>query len=117
MLNHITRSWQRETADSFTLHDAAGHIVGAVAFDPVKGWGGTIVDRSAGGEVRWIDRLGHDLGRARRRVERELAAIRSGETERELIACRAASPMRPAFGTADVDGLALFDHARQPSLF
>lgn len=36
----------------------------------------------------------------------------------QLVALRAASPMRPVAGrTADIDGLALFDHARQPSLF
>lgn len=36
----------------------------------------------------------------------------------QLIAIRAASPMRPIDGrTADVDGLALFDAVRSPSLF
>ena len=35
----------------------------------------------------------------------------------QIVALRAASPMRPAPGkTHDVDGLALFDHARQPTL-
>lgn len=40
------------------------------------------------------------------------------ERERQLVALRSASPMRPAqYGTtAPVDGLALFDHARQPAL-
>lgn len=40
------------------------------------------------------------------------------ERNRQLVELRAASPLRPAAGRADdVDGLALFDAARQPSLF
>ena len=39
------------------------------------------------------------------------------EQWRERVALQAASPMRPPAGrTADVDGLALFDHVRQPAL-
>lgn len=40
------------------------------------------------------------------------------ESDRQLAQLRATSPLRPADGlTHDVDGLGLFDHARQPSLF
>lgn len=40
------------------------------------------------------------------------------DRNRQLVELRAASPLRPATGRADdVDGLALFDAARQPSLF
>lgn len=39
------------------------------------------------------------------------------ERERQELFLRAASPLRPlARATHDVDGLALFDHARQPAL-
>lgn len=49
-----------------------------------------------------------------RRWEGRPARLRDAE----MIALRSASPLRPPAGrAADVDGLALFDHARQPSLF
>lgn len=46
------------------------------------------------------------------------ARRRRSARQRDLVALRLASPLRPVAGrTADVDGLALFDVVRQPSLF
>lgn len=40
------------------------------------------------------------------------------DRDRQLAELKARSPLRPVAGrTQDVDGLALFDAARQPSLF
>lgn len=37
--------------------------------------------------------------------------------ERQIVALKAASPLRSAAAQHDVDGLALFDQPRQPALF
>lgn len=49
--------------------------------------------------------------------ERARRASASAERDRQLLALKLASPNRPAAPQHDVDGLALFDTARQPSLF
>lgn len=50
-------------------------------------------------------------------LARELFIDPRAARDREFMQLRSASPLRPVAGrTADVDGLALFDHARQPAM-
>lgn len=60
---------------------------------------------------------GPDLERELRQGNAALVDPAQLVRERQLVTLRAASPLRPVEGrTAPVDGLALFDHARQPAL-
>lgn len=111
----IARRWEAAGATGYRLRDAAGHIIAEVFCEHLgTRWQGYILPRE-GREYLGVPCNARNPQRAMRAVEGELAGIRSCETERQLIAVRAASPMRPLDRrTAPVDGLALFDHARSP---
>ena len=112
----IARRWERGTNGDYRMRDAAGHIIAEVWMDERGLWQGYILPRDGRADLG----IPCDAKRpetALLTVEGELAGIRSTESERQLIAARSASPMRPLDRqAAPVDGLALFDAFRSPEL-
>lgn len=113
----LIRRWQRDNASTWHLCDAAGHPLAFIQHKGANGYVGMIFGRE-GRADHVIERLGHETRQARANMEQALLTVPMGQGEAALIACALASPIRPVAGrTAAVDGLALFDHARQPTLF
>lgn len=116
MAQDIARRWHSDRPGLHCLFDAAGHAVAMMMHRQSGTYQGIIYGRD-GRDDRIVESLPGETAKARRALELVLSSLRSSDSERALIACRLASPMRPLARTAaDVDGLALFDVVRSPVL-
>jgi len=102
----LAHHWQRHTATHHVAYNSAGEVIGALSWSTGGFW--SWLERGTGAHEY---RIRGELAHAKREAEKSMAAMRPTAKESQLIALRAAAPLRPRCTqhSSDVIGLPLFE--------